>query len=55
MTELVPSTEFFPAEDYHGDYYARNPNQGYCRAVIAPKVAKARSEFLSKLKSTPVA
>ncbi len=55
VTELVPSGEFFPAEDDHRDYYARNPNQGYCRAVVAPKVAKARAQFLSKLKSTPVA
>lgn len=50
VTELVPFTEFFPAEEYHRDYYRRNPNQSYCRVVIAPKVAKARSTFLSKLK-----
>jgi peptide-methionine (S)-S-oxide reductase len=50
VTELVPFTEFFPAEEYHRDYYRRNPNQSYCRVVIAPKVAKARSKFLAKLK-----
>jgi peptide-methionine (S)-S-oxide reductase len=42
VTEVVPLTVFYPAEDYHQDYYAENPNQGYCRAVIAPKVAKFR-------------
>ena len=50
VTELVPLTEFYPAEEYHRDYYRRNPNQSYCRVVIAPKVAKARSKFLAKLR-----
>ena len=50
VTELVPLTEFYPAEEYHKDYYRRNPNQSYCRVVIAPKVAKARSKFLARLK-----
>jgi peptide-methionine (S)-S-oxide reductase len=50
VTELVPLTEFYPAEEYHRDYFRRNPNQSYCRVVIAPKVAKARSKFLAKLK-----
>ena len=50
VTQVVPLTQFFPAEDYHRDYYERNPSQGYCRAVIAPKVAKARKTFLEKLK-----
>jgi len=36
VTEIVPLTEFYPAEEYHRDYYLRNPNQGYCRVVIAP-------------------
>lgn len=50
VTEVVPFTEFFPAEEYHRDYYRRNPNQSYCRVVIAPKVAKARAKFLAKLR-----
>ena len=50
MTEVVPLEAFYPAEEYHRDYYRRNPNQGYCRVVIAPKVAKARKAFLQKLK-----
>jgi len=39
-TEIVPLEIFWPAEDYHQDYFARNPHQGYCAAVIAPKVRK---------------
>jgi peptide-methionine (S)-S-oxide reductase len=39
-TEIVPLENFWPAEDYHQDYFARNPHQGYCAAVIAPKVRK---------------
>lgn len=50
VTELAPLTAFYPAEDYHQEYYARNPNQGYCRMVIAPKVAKLRQHFLERLK-----
>ena len=50
VTTLEPLTEFYPAEDYHRDYYRRNPNQGYCRAVIEPKVAKFRKQFLDRLK-----
>ena len=49
-TELAPLGEFYPAEDYHRDYYRNNPNQGYCRAIIAPKVAKVRKEFRDRLK-----
>src|SRR5712691_3701786 len=40
VTEVVPFTAFYPAEEYHREYYRRNPNQSYCRVVIAPKVAK---------------
>lgn len=40
VTEIVPLEEFHPAEAYHRDYYANNPNAGYCRFVIAPKLAK---------------
>jgi peptide-methionine (S)-S-oxide reductase len=50
VTEIVPLTAFYPAEAYHRDYYSRNQNQAYCRAVIAPKVAKLRSRFLEHLK-----
>jgi len=51
VTEVVPLSQFFPAEEYHRDYYLRNPNQGYCRVVIAPKVSKARQHFFEKLKA----
>jgi peptide-methionine (S)-S-oxide reductase len=47
VTEIVPLTHFYPAEDYHQDYYRSNPNQPYCRAVIRPKVEK----FEKKLKA----
>ena len=50
VTELKPLEAFYPAEEYHRDYYRRNPTQGYCSAVIAPKVAKVRKLFLDKLK-----
>lgn len=40
VTQIAPLTKFYPAEDYHQDYYRQNPNQGYCRAVIRPKVEK---------------
>lgn len=40
VTQLLPEPEFYPAESYHHDYYANNPNAGYCRMVIAPKLSK---------------
>ncbi|MBV8898819.1 MAG: peptide-methionine (S)-S-oxide reductase MsrA [Verrucomicrobia bacterium] len=40
VTEIVPLRAFYPAEDYHQDYFAKNPNQAYCRLVVAPKVKK---------------
>lgn len=49
VTELAPLDEFYPAEEYHRDYYERNPAQPYCQAVIAPKVSKFRKKFLEKL------
>ncbi len=49
VTEIAPLTEFYPAENYHDDYFARNPQNPYCAAVIAPKVAKARKYFFEKL------
>jgi len=51
VTAVEPFTNFYPAEDYHHNYYRLNPNQGYCRLVISPKVAKFREKFRSKLKS----
>jgi peptide-methionine (S)-S-oxide reductase len=49
VTEVSAIDRFYPAEDYHQEYFARNPNQGYCRVVIAPKVAKFRQKFLERL------
>lgn len=49
VTQVRPLEKFWPAEDYHRDYFARNPNQGYCQVVIAPKVAKMREKFASRL------
>ena len=51
VTELVPFTEYWPGEAEHQDYFARNPWSGYCRVVVAPKVAKFRKTFASRLKS----
>ena len=48
VTEVTPLAEFYPAEDYHQQYYRRNPLQGYCQVVISPKVAKFRKQFASK-------
>ena len=45
VTELQPLAHYFPAEDYHQDFFERNPHQGYCMAVAAPKVAKFRKTF----------
>jgi len=49
-TDVAPLDVFYPAEEYHHDYYRRNPRQGYCQIVIAPKVAKLRQEFFEKLR-----
>lgn len=51
VTEVVPVENYFPAEDYHQEYFENNPNQGYCRVVIAPKVAKFRQKYLAQLKA----
>ncbi|MDD2924284.1 peptide-methionine (S)-S-oxide reductase MsrA [Rhodoferax sp.] len=45
VTEVVPVANYWPAESYHQDYFARHPHQGYCMAVAAPKVAKFRQTF----------
>ncbi len=50
VTEISPFTIFYPAEDYHQNYYALNPNQGYCQYVIRPKVEKFNKQYASKLK-----
>ena len=50
VTEVTPFKEFYAAEEYHQRYFERNPNAGYCRVVIAPKVAKFRQKYYSKLK-----
>lgn len=52
VTEVAPLQVFYPAESYHQDYFRRNPGQGYCRAVIAPKVARFRKEHIARLKAT---
>jgi peptide-methionine (S)-S-oxide reductase len=51
VTEVAPAGEFWPAEAYHRDYYRNNPDQAYCRVVIAPKVAKLRQHHLDKLRA----
>ena len=51
VTELLPLANYWPAEDYHQDYFARNPHQGYCMAVAAPKVAKFRKTFARLVKA----
>jgi peptide-methionine (S)-S-oxide reductase len=50
VTQIEPITDFYPAENYHQDYYQRNQFQPYCMFVIRPKVAKARKMFLEKLR-----
>jgi peptide-methionine (S)-S-oxide reductase len=50
VTQVVPLEQFWAAEDYHQGYYRANPTQRYCEAVISPKLAKFRKQFLSRLK-----
>ena len=50
VTEIAPLGTFYRAEQYHQGYYRQNPNQPYCAAVIAPKVAKLRTTYASRLK-----
>jgi len=45
VTQIVPLTKFWPAEDYHQDYFRKNPDQGYCRVVIAPKIRKLEKKI----------
>lgn len=51
VTKVSKASVFYPAEDYHQDYYAQNPNQPYCSAVITPKLDKLKKNYKSKLKS----
>ncbi|MDM1782457.1 peptide-methionine (S)-S-oxide reductase MsrA [Acinetobacter sp. 10FS3-1] len=51
VTELSPAPAFYPAEDYHQNFFARNPNQGYCNFSIPPKLNKLRSHFMALLKN----
>ncbi|HVF29598.1 MAG TPA: peptide-methionine (S)-S-oxide reductase MsrA [Pyrinomonadaceae bacterium] len=50
VTEVTAFDKFWPAENYHQEYFANNPNQPYCAAVVAPKVAKFRKQFSERLK-----
>jgi len=50
VTEVAPFRAFYPAEDYHQEYFRRNSNQPYCQIVVAPKVAKFRKQYQAKLK-----
>jgi peptide-methionine (S)-S-oxide reductase len=50
VTQVEPMEAFYPAEEEHKDFYRRNPNQAYCQAVIAPKVAKLRKQHMDKLR-----
>jgi peptide-methionine (S)-S-oxide reductase len=50
VTQVVPLDIFYPAEEYHQDYFARNPLQPYCQVVVAPKVAKVRKQYFEKLR-----
>jgi peptide-methionine (S)-S-oxide reductase len=52
VTEIVPLGDFFDAEDYHQDFFAKNPTQGYCLAVAAPKVSKIRASFSKYLRQS---
>jgi peptide-methionine (S)-S-oxide reductase len=51
VTEVVPAVDFYVAEDYHQEYFIRNPMQGYCNYVVGPKVAKFRKQFAAKLRT----
>jgi len=50
VTEIVPAETFWMGEEYHQDFFEKNPNQGYCNAVVAPKMAKVRAKFTEFLR-----
>ena len=51
VTQVAPLDKFYEGEDYHQGYYRNNPNQGYCQAVVAPKVVKMRKQWAARLKT----
>lgn len=51
VTQVAPFDKFYLAENYHQEYFTNNPNQPYCAAIVAPKVAKFRKKFLEKIKT----
>jgi peptide-methionine (S)-S-oxide reductase len=51
VTQVLPFTAFYKAEDYHQEYFRNNPEQAYCQAIVAPKVAKFRRQYADKLKA----
>lgn len=55
VTQVTAATQWYPAEDYHQNYYSQNPNQGYCAYVITPKVAKFRKVFADRLRKDAAA
>ncbi len=52
VTEITPLAEYYPAEDYHQDYYRNHPGEGYCQVVVAPKLAKFRARYAARLKDS---
>ncbi len=50
VTQIAPAPKFYEAEQYHQEYFARNPRQPYCQYVVSPKVAKFRQKFAGRLK-----
>ncbi len=53
VTEIAPFSAFYPAEEYHREYFRRNPERAYCQLVIAPKVAKFRQKYADRLRAAP--
>ncbi|MFC1924704.1 peptide-methionine (S)-S-oxide reductase MsrA [Chloroflexota bacterium] len=51
VTQVVPINTFYPAEEYHQEYFTRNPEQGYCQVVISPKISKFRKQWSKRLKA----
>lgn len=51
VTQIMPFQKFWPAADYHQDFYAQNPDAGYCQIIINPKLQKFREKYASRLKS----
>jgi len=50
VTQVIPLDTFYPAEDYHREYFSRHPEQAYCQMVISPKVSKFRKQWAKRLK-----